>query len=760
VLAISTRLGPYEIVAPLGAGGMGEVYRARDVRLGRDVAVKVLPEAFAGNPDRLGRFEREARALAALSHPNILAIHDYGTHESITYVVTELLEGETLRSRLARGPLSGREAIEVAAAVAEGLGAAHAKGIIHRDLKPENLFLTADGRVKVLDFGLARVETPAGAESETSPVVAARTDAGSVMGTVGYMSPEQVRGQTADARSDIFSFGCVLYEMVTGRRAFQRETAAETLTAILHDEPPASSTSGDPPLAELDRLIRQCLAKNLSQRPQSARDLSLALRAASDPGIQRTNRLSPRDTEAPGPVEAVAVLPFQNIGGDAAVEYLSDGLADHLIISLSQVRRRGFKVRPFTSVLRYKRQPADVATIGRDLRVQVVVTGTLHQKGDDVWVGVSLVDAREEDQLWGKRYQGRLGEILDLQDQIARDVAANLRLTLTTEEDRRLTRRYTEDPEAYLLYREAIHHWNRFTDEGLKTATEYCRRALARDPDYALAYVGLAQCYVLLGNLYLGPRETFAEGRRCAERALQIDDGLQEAHTFLGAVYLFHDWNWVSAEHELERGLGGDPHTSALTLYGFFLAALGRLPEALDSLRRGQEIDPLRAAHRNELAMAFNWLRQHDRALLEARKALDLDPTFPLAYAELGTAFVQLGQAEEAIAQLGKAIDLGQRHPLVLGTLGYAFASAGNRPEALRLVEQLVAAAPGRFGFAFPIARILAALGEADQAFAWLKRACDERTPFIIWIRVDPTLDVLKSDPRFKQILRDMNLPA
>ncbi len=674
--------------------------------------------------------------------------------------MTELLEGETLRSRLAAGPLPWQEAIEVAIGVAEGLGAAHAKGIVHRDLKPENLFLTADGRVKVLDFGLARVDAPPGADSDTSPFVAARTDAGSVMGTVGYMSPEQVRGRTADARSDIFSFGCVLYEMVSGRRAFQRETAAETLTAILHDDPPAISGSNAALPADLERLIRNCLAKGLEERPRSARDLCLALRAANDSDVQRTERRAPRDVEGSGPIEAVAVLPFENVGGDAAVEYLSDALADHLIISLTEVRRRGFKVRPFTSVLRYKRQPADVPTIGRDLRVQVVVTGTLHQQGDEIRVSVSLVDAREDDQLWGKRYQSRLGKILDLQDLVARDVAANLRLRLTTEEDRRLTRRDTENPETYLHYREAIHHWNRFTEEGLKTAIENCRRALARDPDYAMAYVGLAQCYVLLGNLYLGPRETFAEARRCAERALQIDDGLREAHTFLGAVHLFHDWNWPAAEHELKRGVGGDPHTSALTLYGFCLAALGRLPEALESLRRGQEIDPLRAAHRNELAMAFHWQRQHERALDEARKALDLDPTFPLAYAELGTALVHLGQAEEAIAQLGRAFDLGQRHPVVLGTLGYAFASAGKRTEALNLVEQLAAAAPGRFGFALPIARILAALGEADRAFAWLTRACDERAPFVIWLRVDPTFDALKTDPRFAQVLRDMNLPA
>jgi eukaryotic-like serine/threonine-protein kinase len=756
VLAVSTRLGPYEIVAPLGVGGMGEVYRAHDTRLGRDVAVKVLPQPFASNPERLARFEREARAVASLSHPNILAIHDYGTHEAVTYAVMELLEGETLSSRLAKGPLSWREAVEVGAAVAEGLGAAHAKSIIHRDLKPDNLFLTADGRVKILDFGLARVEETPNVESETRPYVPAVTDAGTVMGTVGYMSPEQVRGQTADARSDLFSFGCVLYEMVTGQRAFQRETAAETMTAILHDEPPEPTKSGHPLPAELERLIRKCLAKALNHRPESARDLALALRAAASvSGPQRAVRASASDV---GASRAMAVLPFENVGGDPRIEFLSDGLADHLIISLSQVRRRDLKVRPFTSVVRYKRQPSDVLTIGRELKVQVVATGTLRLQGDDVWVSVALVDAREDNHLWGKRYQGKLGAILDLQDQIARDVAASLRLRLTGEEDQQLTRRYTQDPEAYLLYREAMSHWNKFTEDGLRAGIVCCKRALDHDPNYALALVGLAQCYALLGNLYLGPRETFEEARRCAERALEIDDNLQGAHTFLGAVHLFLDWNWASAERELQRGIGVDAHTSSLTLYGFCQAALGRLPEALETLTRGQELDPLRAAHRNELAMAYNWLRQYDRAIAEAQKAFDLDPTFPLAYAELGIAYAQQGRTDEAIARLGRAIDLGQKHPSVRGTLGYAYAVAGMRAEASKMVDELAAVAPGRFGFALPIARILSALGEADQAFEWLKKACDERSPFVIWLKVDPTFDGLRPDPRFSQVLQNMGL--
>jgi serine/threonine-protein kinase len=760
VLARSAKLGPYEVLAPLGTGGMGVVYRARDTRLEREVAVKVLPDVFAQDPNQRARFEREAKAVAALSHPNILAIHDLGTHEGVMYAVMELLEGETLRCPLTRGPMPWREVVEVGVAIADGLAAAHAKGIVHRDIKPENLFLIVDGRVKILDFGLARIDPAAITADETGPYEPAATNPGTVMGTVGYMSPEQVRGQRAEAPSDLFSLGCVLYESATGRRAFHRETAVETMTAILHDEPLAPTTLGPETPPELWRIIQRCLAKSPSQRFPSARDLAVALRAiASDPGIPSSvpPAMSPG---APSGIEAMAVLPFENLSGDPQGEYLCDALAEQLIISLTQVRRRDFKVRPFTSVLKYKRQPVDVPTIGHELRVRAVATGTLRQQGEDIWVSVNLVEAQEDDQLWGKRYQVKLGGILELQDVMARDIAAHLRLRLTGEEERRLTRRYTDDPEAYLAFREAIGHWNKFTLDGLKTAIVCCKRALQHDENYGLAYVGLAQCYVLLGNLYLGPRETFAEARRCAERALQIDDSLNGAHTFLGAVYLFHDWNWPLAEQELRRGAGSDAQTSNLTLLGFCLAARGHLQEALDTLKCGQELDPRRAAHRNELAMAYNWLRRHDLATIEAQKAFDLDSTFSFAYAELGIAYVLQGKPDDAITWLEQAVALGHRHPSVQGTLGYAYASAGKQAESLRVVQALTAIAPGRFGFALPIARAFAALGEADQAIAWLRKACDERDPFVIWLNVDHTFDCLRPDPRFTQILGEMGLPS
>jgi serine/threonine protein kinase/tetratricopeptide (TPR) repeat protein len=783
VLTASTRLGPYVIIAPLGAGGMGEVYCARDARLGRDVAVKILPELLASDPGRRARFDREIRAVAALSHPNILAIYDCGTEGEISYAVMELLEGETLRSRIAKGPLTWREAVELGAAIAEGLAAAHSKGIIHRDIKPENLFLTADGRVKILDFGLALFEL-CDAEVDTATHHTRLTGAGRAVGTVNYMSPEQVRGQPADARSDIFSFGCVLYEIVAGLRAFRRDTPAETMTAILHEEPPEPSVSGNRVPTELSRIIRQCLAKNPNQRLQSARDLALGLRVTgSDPNLHSPEgaRRPPRRRMAIAAVllligavglcvylltlggktvtpEALAVLPFENLSGDPTIEYLSDGIAGHLINSFSRVRSDELKVRPFTSVEHYKRKKVDIPSMGLELNVPVVVTGKLHVTGDNLTIDVALVDTREEYQRWGDRYQGKLSAILDVQDKIARDVAAHLRLRLSGEEDAQLTKRYTDDTKAYLLYQEGVYHQNKFTPEGLQTAIEYYERALKEDQQYALAYNGLGRAYVLLGTLHRGPLVTHAQAKEYLLKGLEIDRTLPDPHSGLAAIYMFRDWDWPAAEQEVKQAIASPGVWSGYNIYGFHRAAHGRLDEALSALKRGQSLDPQASPRWHELAMCHNWRREHDQAIVAAKEALSLNPSSFIAYLELGFAYSSQGLHKEAIAALHTGLAASNGNPRVKGMLGRAYAAAGQAEEARRVLAELKEAQVRRFGDALAIGRIHAALEEKDEAFDWLQKALDERDSAVIWLRVDPAVDNLRSDPRFDGLLRQMRL--
>jgi TolB-like protein/Tfp pilus assembly protein PilF len=793
MLAPGTQLGPYEIQAALGKGGMGEVYRAKDARLERAVAIKVLPQPFAEDRARLARFEREAKVVAAMSHPNILAIHDYGIEQGHTFAVMELLDGETLRARIAPGSLSWRRAGEIAVAIADGLAAAHAKGIVHRDLKPENIFLTDDGRVKILDFGLARIKpsSPSG-DGPTGTYHPDQTETGTILGTVGYMSPEQVRGHEADGRSDIFSLGCVLYEMVSGQRAFTGDSAVETMTAILHDEPPDLCDSGKSVPSELNRIIQHCLEKSPDQRFHSARDLAFALRAIpSDSSARITAPNAARQpvafwvlaacallgiaaasaflvvpalrntaaiTEAGRPghaFDSLAILPLINVTRDSKADPLCEGLAEDLSGRLSQVGR--LKVRPITSTVHYGGQTVDAKTVGRALDVTAVVTGRLRQEGESLVVSLELIDARDNSLVWSNPYKGTRQQILDLQDQIARDLAAKLGLQLTGDEQQRLTKRHTENPSAYMLYTEGKFHFNKFTPEGLQTGIEYFQRALDADPNYGPALAGVARCKVLLGTLYVGPRQTHPEARQLFLKALAIDPNLADAHAGLGAIHLFHDWDWPAAERELRLASENSGWLS-WNIYGFWHATQGRLPEALEAIKRGQQLDPAAAARRNELAMCYNWMGRYDEAIDEAQKALELDAKFPLAYTQLGLAHIQQGRPDQAIVKLQTAIDAGQRHPGVVGALGCAYAAAGQRDEARKTLAQVEGLSQGRFGFAMPIARIHAALGNNYQAFEWLNKACEEHDPGVIWLKVDRTLDNLRADPRFDAFLREMRL--
>jgi eukaryotic-like serine/threonine-protein kinase len=795
MLAASTRLGPYEIVAPLGAGGMGEVYRARDTRLGRDVAVKVLPQAFAHDPDRRDRFEREARAVAALSHPNILAIHDYGTNEAGTYAVMELLEGETLRSSLARGPLPWRKAVEIGIAIAEGLAAAHAKSIVHRDLKPENLFLTVDGQVKILDFGLARVEPPSAQDVATRSYFSAPTEPGTVMGTAGYMSPEQVRGQVVGARSDVFSLGCVLYEMVTAKRPFARTTAVETQTAILHDDPPELNDSGKRVPPELERVIRHCLEKNSEERFQSARDLAFALRAAltdSDTSRATAARLGlPRphwrvaalallvlaggslylylrdgkqNNGGPGPqrsqlVDSLAVLPFAHGGGDADAEFLGDGITISLTNSLAKLR--DLKVRPFSAVSRYKGRETDAPAAGRELQVQAVLMGTIQKRGEDLVISVELVEVSENKQIWGQRYDRKFANLLAVQQEIAQDITATLRLRPTGEETKQLAKRPTEDLEAFRFYILGRVEWNKRTKKALQRGVDYFEQAKQKDPNYALAYAGLADCYNLLNEYGGAPaKESFPKAKAAAQKALAIDESLAEAHTSLAYCLAFHEWDWREADREYRRALALNPsYATAHQWYGECLIILGRTEEGLAHLRRAQELDPSALIIPGLTGWALYNNRQYDQAVGIFRKILALDGQFIQARSFLGWTYAEMGMYAEALAEFQKARLLDD-NPEFLGGIGYVHAVAGRKVEAHKVLDDLKELSSRRHVSPCLLAFIHAALGEVDPALQELEKAYQDRSGWLAYAKVDPKYDKLRSDPRFTDLLRRLGLAA
>ncbi|HEV8610610.1 MAG TPA: protein kinase, partial [Thermoanaerobaculia bacterium] len=617
-LSPGARLGPYEIVSPLGAGGMGEVYRARDTRLERAVAIKVLPARLAADADALARFEREARAVAALSHPNILAIHDFGSDGGVVYAVAELLEGATLRERLATGALPSRKAVEYAVQAAQGLAAAHERGIVHRDLKPENVFVTNDGRVKLLDFGLARLrgaESAMGRETE-APTAAIATEPGVVMGTVGYMSPEQVRGQAADHRSDIFALGAVLYEMLSGKRAFRGASAADTMSAVLNAEPelaPAFSTA-EPALAQ---IVRRCLEKSPGERFQSAQDLAFALanlssstRSRAAPRLSiRPRRIAVGSVAALAillaafalfsrvrsrqPIDSLAVLPFANASTDPESEYLSDGITETLINKLS--RLPDVKVISRASAFRFKGKDQDPGAVARELGVRAVVTGRVTQLGDRLSIATELVDTRDNRQIWGERYDRKLSDVLTVQEEIAKEISETLKVRLTGEQQARLTRSATANPEAYQAYLKGFHHARKVTIPDVQKGIAYFRQALALDPNYAPAHAGLAYCYILwLPDWYMPAREAFPVGKEAASKAVALDPTLSEGHTYLGMARFLYDYDWAGAEQELRRATELNPaDATAHHFYALFLGARARFGEAAREIARALELDPL-----------------------------------------------------------------------------------------------------------------------------------------------------------------------
>jgi serine/threonine-protein kinase len=797
-LEAGSRLGPYEVVGLLGSGGMGEVYRARDPRLEREVAIKVLPEEVADRK-HLGRFEQEARAAGALNHPNVLAVYDVGTHDGAPYVVSELLEGQTLRTRLEGGSLPVRKALDFALEIARGLAAAHDKGIVHRDLKPDNVFVTNDGRVKILDFGLAKLTRPTPLVREGDQGTGPRaTESGVVLGTVGFMSPEQVRGEAVDHRSDIFSFGALLYEMLTGVRAFRRDSAVETMNAILKEDPPEVSRTGRGISPGLARIVRRCLEKRAGDRFRSAHDLALALEAASSGvsgpsreadggggaalafgwakhhkkrlvaalaamvlvgvGVYRGLVRSPAPAVV-GAIDSVAVLPFENVGGDPDREYLSDGIAESLLNELS--RLPDLKVIARSTSFRFRGKEVDPRKVGRDLKVGAVLTGRVSQRGDTLVIGAELVDVAQGTQLWGERYNTRMADISTLQHDIARDISRRLRRKVAPRDETSPTTRHTENSEAYRLYLLSRYHYRtQTTPGGLKRAVEYAQQSIEKDPTYAPAYAALADSYIGLGLIMqLSNRDALSRARTAAMTALEIDESLPEAHFDLAQVQGRLDWDWAGAERGYKRALELDPNSAdAHGWYSFHLIIMGRFEEGIAHAKRAVELDPL-SGGRLGIGRAYFFARQFDQALRAAREALEFGSNPGIHYL-FGWVYREKGMYEEAIAEFRELLKQKPRAAAALAHLGNAYARAGRVREARECLRQLKQRSDVEPVETYGVAIIHAGLGEKDQAFEWLERAYEVRDQGLLFLKVGPDLDPLRSDPRFQDLLRRMNFPS
>jgi len=789
-LPAGTRLGPYEIVAAIGAGGMGEVYQARDARLGRDVAIKVVTERLVGDRRHRARFEREARAVAAVSHPNILAIHDFGEEGGFFYAVTELLEGETLRQRVVRERLSLRRAVEIATAVAEGLAAAHSRGIIHRDIKPENIFLTSDGLVKILDFGLARPPVVGSEDQTSAPTESAQTAAGTVLGTVGYMSPEQVSGELADARSDIFSLGCVLYEMLTGRRAFSGASPGQTMAAILRDQPPEIAVSGVQVPEGLDRIATRCLEKSPSERFQSARDLAFGLKemaggsaaVPSAPVVTRPRRawvIGPavvlmavlvagfllfRDRLLPGShrIDSVAVLPLENLTGDAGQDYFAEGMTEELISDLSKIS--ALRVPSRTSIMRYKKTTKSLPEIAKELNVDAIVEGSVSRSGSQVKITAQLIDASKDKHLWADSFQRDLKDVLALQGEVARAIAEEIRISLTPEERTSLAASRPVDPEAYEYYLQGRYHWYRRTPADAIKSRDFFQKAVDEDPGYAAGWAGLAAAYHLLSSTpysMIAPREGYPKVLEACRKAISLDPNNAEAHAMHGMVRFFFDRDAKAAESDFRRSQELDPrYAQGRQLYSFMLQSLGRFEEAIREARTGRDADPLSLVQNANVAYAFHFAGRYDEAIEWCKRTLAMDASFLRAHYILGMAYEQKQMYPEAIAELEAARRISENGPHYVASLGHAYAAAGRTADARRCLEDLNGMARRRFVGSEQIGLVHVGLGEREAALDLLEKGEEERNNWLMNIAIDRRFDPLRSDPRFQQLLRRLNLPA
>nr|ART35743.1 B71 [uncultured bacterium] len=815
---------------------MGEVYLAQDIELERQVALKVLLPEVANDEDRVRRFVQEAKAASALNHQNILTVYEIGYFENSRFIATELVKGTTLHHRLQTEPPTLREALDVALQVAAALNAAHGAGIVHRDIKPENIMLRDDGLVKVLDFGLAKLLksdtsealTRGETDEEARTRVKQQTRPGVVMGTVSYMSPEQARGKEIDSRSDIWSLGVVLYEMLTGRAPFAAETTNDSIAAILTRDPQPLDGNTPP---ELQRIIRKSLQKSKDERYQTVKDFQLDLknlkrelefseelersqvpysgalanvsvgqRSENATAVQSAQSLTQGSLSLPqrssaeylvgeikshkfaigalavlvvallaggywfwksrvsgsDQINSIAVLPFDNRGGNPDSEYLSDGLAESLIYRLSQLPN--LKVSPTSSVLRYKGKEIDVQKIAADLGVSAVMSGRLVQRGDNLTISVELIDARKNQVLWGEQFDRKVSELLTTQREIATAITQKLQLKLSGDETG-LTKRYTTDNEAYQRYLQGRFYWNRRTGENVRKAIEQFKAAAERDPRFALAYAGLADCYAI-ASTYTGERssETLPLAKTNALRAIELDGSLAEPHATLGMLNHFA-WHFTESEVEFKRAIELNPnYPTAHHWYSRLLRSLKRSDEAWTEIKKASEVDPLSLVIINNIAEQEIERGDLNSAAAECRRIIELDPNFWAGHQTMAIVFAKQERYSEALAEAQKGLDLSHRSNSSLASLAHVYGRLGKRSEAEAAIKELQERYAKREADGRDLAVAYTGLGDRDQAFVWLERAYTDRSNFVAVLRLEPLLDSLHSDPRWNDLQRRVGL--
>ena len=741
---IGKTISHYRILEKLGGGAMGVVYRAKDIKLKRYVALKFLPPELTRFPDTRERFIQEAQAASALDHTNICIIHEIDeTEDGQIFMVLTFYEGETLKRMIQRGPLRLEQAIDIALQIAQGLGQAHEMGIVHRDIKPANLMITKDGVVKIVDFGLAKL-----AEQDKP------TQVETIMGTVAYMSPEQVQGEEVDYRTDIWSLSIVLYQMITGRLPFQGTYEQAIVYSILNEEPVPIKDLPAEISSSLNKILRKALSKNLDSRYQVTKEILGDLRKLKKEIESIRERSSERK-----PQPSIAVLPFTNLSPNPDQEYFCDGMAEEIINALTHVE--GLRVAARTSAFSFRDKAVDIREIGKKLNVETLLEGSVKRAGNRVRITTQLINVTDGYHLWSEKYDREMQDVFAIQDEISLAIVDKLRVRLLGKQKAKLIKRHTEAIDAYSLYLKGRYFWNKRTEESLKKAVQYFEQAIEKDPGYALAYTGLADSYILLTEYnLLPPKNAFPKAKAAVMKALEIEETLAEARTSLASIKTLNDWDWIGAKREFKLAIEFNPgYATAHQWYAEYLTMTGQYAEAISECKRAQELDPLSLVIGVTAAVTLLCgTRRYDRVIEECQKVLEMDPNFGGALNILGMVYRERGLYREAIEAFRKARTFDEGNSWVTANLAHTYAVSGNRSEAQKVLDELEQVSKRRYVPPDNIALVYLGLGEKNLMFEYLEKAYQDRSVGLIWLRSDPIFDSIRSDPRFIALLKRIGL--